>query len=96
VVLVECAVLAMHSGRCPITDLAGRYTENRTDNSDIYPPLWLARRNQMMFGRFSPLGNCSCSGCGCFPSGESSHSDRTRPNLDPRLSVSFVWLVSRR
>jgi hypothetical protein len=50
VVLVECAALAMNNGRCPITDLAGRYTEDRTDNSDIYLPLWLARRNKMMFG----------------------------------------------
>ena len=28
-VLVECAVLAMNKGRCPLTDLAGRYTEDR-------------------------------------------------------------------
>jgi hypothetical protein len=32
-VLVECAVLAMNRGRCPLTDLAGRYTEDRTDNA---------------------------------------------------------------
>src|ERR1700686_543331 len=34
-VLVECAVLAVNRGRCPLTDLAGRYTKARTDNFDI-------------------------------------------------------------
>lgn len=38
-VLVECAVLAANRGRCPLTDLAARYTEERTDNFDIYLPL---------------------------------------------------------
>ena len=55
-VLVECAVLALNRGRCPMTDLAGRYTEDRTDNSDIYLPLWLARRNKMVFGTLFALG----------------------------------------
>ena len=55
-VLVECAVLALNRGRCPMTDLAGRYTEDRTDNSDIYLPLWLARRNKMIFGTLFALG----------------------------------------
>jgi hypothetical protein len=55
-VLVECAVLAMNKGRCPLTDLAGRYTEGRTDNFDIYLPLWLARRNKMIFGTLFAIG----------------------------------------
>jgi hypothetical protein len=55
-VLVECAVLALNRGRCPMTGLAGRYTEDRTDNSDIYLPLWLARRNKMIFGTLFALG----------------------------------------
>ena len=54
--LVECAVLAMNSGRCPLTDLAGRYTEDRMDNFDIYLPLWLARRNKMIFGTLFAIG----------------------------------------
>lgn len=33
VVLVECAVLALNRGRCPLTDLAARYTADRVDNS---------------------------------------------------------------
>ena len=55
-VLVECAVLAMNRGRCPLTDLARRYTEDRTDNFDIYLPLWLARRNKTIFGTLFAIG----------------------------------------
>jgi hypothetical protein len=55
-VLVECAVLAMNRGRCPLTDLAGRYTEDRADNFDIYLPLWLARRNKTIFGTLFVAG----------------------------------------
>lgn len=55
-VLVECAVLAMNRGRCPLTDLAGRYTGDRTDNFDIYLPLWLARRNKTIFGTLFAIG----------------------------------------
>jgi len=55
-VLVECAVLAANRGRCPLTDLAGRYTEERADNFDIYLPLWLARHNKTIFGTLFVIG----------------------------------------
>lgn len=55
-VLVECAILAVNRGRCPLTDLAGRYTRDRADNFDIYLPNWLARRNKMIFGTLFALG----------------------------------------
>lgn len=55
-VLVECAILAVNRSRCPLTDLAGRYTEERTDNFDIYLPLWLARRNKTIFGTLFAAG----------------------------------------
>ena len=55
-VLVECAILAVNRCRCPLTDLAGRYTQERTDNFDIYLPLWLARRNKMIFGTLFAIG----------------------------------------
>jgi hypothetical protein len=55
-VLIECAVLAVNRGRCPLTDLAGRYTEARTENFDIYLPLWLARRNKTIFGTLFAVG----------------------------------------
>jgi hypothetical protein len=30
--------------------LAGRYTDERADDFDIYLPLWLARHNKTIFG----------------------------------------------
>lgn len=50
IVLVECLVLALNRFRCPLTDLAARYTPERHDNFDIYLPLWLARYNKLLFG----------------------------------------------
>ena len=55
-VLVECAIIAMNRGRCPLTDLAGRYTEERKENFDIYLPLCLARHNKTIFGTLFILG----------------------------------------
>lgn len=55
-VLVECAILAMNRGRCPLTDLASRYTDDRRDNFDIYLPLWLARYNKTIFGMLFVAG----------------------------------------
>jgi hypothetical protein len=49
-VLVECLVLAFNHGHCPLTDVAGRFTQQRRDNFDIYLPNWLARHNKMIFG----------------------------------------------
>ena len=55
-VLVECAVLAVNRCRCPLTGLAGRYTNDRSDNFDIYLPMWLARRNNEIFGAIFAIG----------------------------------------
>jgi len=49
-VVVECVVLAVNRGRCPLTDVAGRYTDERAANFDIYLPEWLARYNKVIFG----------------------------------------------
>jgi ABC-type uncharacterized transport system ATPase subunit len=48
-VLIECAILAAKRVRCPLTDLAARYTKNRAENFDIYLPLGLARHNKTIF-----------------------------------------------
>jgi hypothetical protein len=55
-VVVERTVLAVNHGRCPLTDLASRYTETRSDNFDIYLPLGLARRNKVIFGMLFAVG----------------------------------------
>ena len=55
-VLVECGVLAANGGRCPLTGLAARHTEQRAANFDIYLPLWLARYNKTIFGALFVAG----------------------------------------
>ena len=49
-VFLEVVVLVANRMRCPLTDVAARYTSERQDNFDIYLPLWLARHNKQVFG----------------------------------------------
>jgi hypothetical protein len=56
VVLVEVLVLVANRFRCPLTDVAARYTEDRQDNFDIYLPLWIARYNKQIFGTLFAAG----------------------------------------
>ena len=56
VIAGECLVLAFNGGRCPLTDIAARYTDERPDNFDIYLPMWLARHNKRIFGFLFVLG----------------------------------------
>ena len=49
-VFLEVVVLVANRVRCPLTDVAARYTTEREDNFDIYLPLWLARYNKEVFG----------------------------------------------
>jgi hypothetical protein len=56
VVGVEVVVLLGNKWRCPLTDVAGRYTDDRRDNFDIYLPLWLARYNKLLFGSLYVAG----------------------------------------
>lgn len=55
-VLVECATLAVNGGRCPLTDLAARFTTDRAPNFDIYLPVWLAHYNKLIFGALFATG----------------------------------------
>ena len=50
IVLLECAILVANGMRCPLTPIAARYTDDRSDNFDIYLPLLLARYNKEIFG----------------------------------------------
>ena len=50
IVLLESEVLAANGGRCPLSDLAARYTDERASNFDIYLPNWLASHNKTVFG----------------------------------------------
>jgi hypothetical protein len=55
-ILGECLVLGLNHGRCPLTDMAARYTDDRADNFDIYLPSWLARYNKHIFGSLFVVG----------------------------------------
>lgn len=55
-VSVECIVVAANGMKCPLTPLAARYTNDRSDNFDIYLPLWLARYNKRIFGAWFLAG----------------------------------------
>jgi hypothetical protein len=55
-VTLEGMVLAMNRGSCPLTAVAGRYTEDRSANFDIYLPLWLARYNKQIFTTLFAIG----------------------------------------
>jgi hypothetical protein len=55
-VLVEVLTLALNGWRCPLTDVAARFTDRRAANFDIYLPEWLARNNKRLFGALFVLG----------------------------------------
>jgi len=56
IVMIEVIVLALNRFRCPLTNVAARYTDDRRDNFDIYLPLYLARYNKQIFGTLFLLG----------------------------------------
>lgn len=56
VVTLEVLILSLNGGRCPLTDVAGRYTSDRRDNFDIYLPLFVARYNKQIFGAIFVAG----------------------------------------
>ena len=62
-VLVECGIIAVNRGRCPLTNMAARFTDERADNFDIYLPLWLARHNKTIFGALFMAGEAVLLGC---------------------------------
>jgi hypothetical protein len=56
VMLGEVLLLMVNGWRCPLTDLAARYTDDRRPNFDIYLPLWLAANNKRIFGSIFAAG----------------------------------------
>jgi hypothetical protein len=62
-VLMECLILALNRRRCPLTDLAAKYTDDRADNFDIYLPRTLARHNQAIFGTLFVCGELVALWC---------------------------------
>jgi hypothetical protein len=56
IVMLEVFILAINKFRCPLSDIAARYTDDRKENFDIYIPIWLAKRNKQLFGGLFLVG----------------------------------------
>jgi hypothetical protein len=55
-IALECLVLAVNGGRCPLTNVAARFTTDRAPNFDICLPIWLAHHNKLIFGGLFIVG----------------------------------------
>jgi len=88
IVLLECGVLAVNGGRCPLSDLAARFTADRNSNFDIYLPNWLDSHNKTIFGTLFVVNELIV--LWCWLKGK-------RPTNTPvRRGVSvFKWLNER-
>ena len=56
IVLLETAILLLNHWRCPLTDVAARYTDDQHIGFDIYLPPFLARHNKLIFGSIFAAG----------------------------------------
>ena len=52
----EVLVLADNGWRRPMTSVAGRLTDERRANFDIYLPVWLAKHDKLIFGALYVAG----------------------------------------
>lgn len=55
-VILEGIVILMNDGKCPLTDIGGRYTTDRNDAFDIFLPNWLAKYNKLIFTSIFAVG----------------------------------------
>ena len=45
----ECLILIFNNWTCPLTPIARRYTDEDSENFDIYLPNWLAKYNIQIY-----------------------------------------------
>ena len=50
IVLIEVVILLVNGWHCPFTAVAAHYTDDRSDNFDIFLPRYIARYNKLIFG----------------------------------------------
>lgn len=91
-VLLEVVVLVTNRMRCPLTDVAGRHTEERQDNFDIYLPL-----RKRTGGESSPrFRGCAARWC-CQPHGRHySQRVRARGSVPWSLGATAVFKTNVR
>jgi hypothetical protein len=94
IVLLECGVLAANGGRCPLSDLAARYTDEPASNFDIYLPHWFASRNKAIFGTLFVVSELIVLWCWLKRARLSSANDGRRPVMQVvKASVVYFALV---
>ena len=49
VIGLECLILLLLNGTCPLTFWARKYSNSTKDNFDIYLPNWVARHNKLIY-----------------------------------------------
>ena len=53
---LEILALVLNNWRCPLTNIAEKYTKDRSPNFDIYLPMWIAEHNKIIFGIIFAVG----------------------------------------
>jgi hypothetical protein len=65
VVVADVLVLAINGRRCPLTCMSARFRNERRENFDILLPMWLAKRDKLIFGALYFVGVLfAFRGCG--------------------------------
>ncbi len=55
-IFLEGLALLLNKWNCPLTSIAARYTPDRTDNFDIYLPIFLAKYTKTVFSALFVIG----------------------------------------
>jgi len=55
-VLAEGILIMINKGKCPLTSIAYRYTDNHLIGFDIFLPKWLAKYNKIIFSIIFLIG----------------------------------------
>src|SRR5262249_54693720 len=63
IIVTEGVVLTMNHWRCPLTDLAARYPDDRRGDFGIYLLPWLARKNKAIFTPLFVINECLVLWC---------------------------------
>jgi hypothetical protein len=58
IIALEGIVLLVFKMKCPLTLIAGRYTNSRQPNFDIYLPNWLALHNKLIYTSIFVITMC--------------------------------------
>lgn len=49
IIIIEGIVLKIFDNKCPLTNIARKYSDSTKENFDIYLPNWLAKYNKQIY-----------------------------------------------